>query len=260
MAWFPGAIRKPVTRFNAGGDKCVAMDRHRGVCLHIAVSEGASLFNYFNQPGNPCSHFYVRKSGAVEQYVDTQYRAPAQLEGNPSMIGVETQGGVTAGEKWTVEQLESIAQIEAWCNRIHNIPLIPMPSSRSGATGIGYHRLGINPWRVDGGEVWSTANGKTCPEDQRIGQIPTTITRAKAINAKDDDMAWTDADIAQFLAEQQKQTGLLEKMATDLYLVQVRTDSLTNRQIPDLRQEVRAIGADVDRGTDAGPAGPDADG
>lgn len=179
MAWFPGAIVKEVTRHRT------PMADHRGVCLHIAVSEGASLFNYFNQPGNPTSHFYVRYDGDVEQYVDTQWRAPAQLEGNPTMIGIETMGGKQPGQRWTAEQVETLAQLSAWCHRVHGVPLIPMTSSRAIATGIGYHRLGVDPYRVNGGELWSTKYGKTCPEDQRIDQIPGIITRARAIAAGD---------------------------------------------------------------------------
>lgn len=179
MPWFPGAIVKEVTRHRT------LRSSDRGIVNHIAVSEGASLFNYFNQPGNPTSHFYVRYDGDVEQYVDTKYRAPAQLEGNPTLISIETQGGVVRGQTWTAAQLETLAQIAAWCSKVHGIPLIPMTSSRAIAQGVGYHRLGVDPWRVNGGELWSSAYGKTCPEDQRIDQIPGIITRARAIAAGD---------------------------------------------------------------------------
>jgi hypothetical protein len=177
MAWFPGAIRKEVTRHRT------PMSRYRGHCLHIAVSEGASLFNYFNTPGNPTSHFYVRYSGVVEQYVDTRFIAPAQLEGNPTMIGTETQGGTTNLNTvgWTAAQLETIARLNAWLHETHGIPLVKMPDSLPSSTGIGYHRLGINPWRVDGGELWSKSNAKECPGDLRITQVPGTITRATEI-------------------------------------------------------------------------------
>src|SRR6266508_4205161 len=99
MAWLDGAIRKEVTRHRT------LMARYDAVVNHIAVSDGASLFNYFNTPGNPTSHFYIRKAGSLgpnagmadyEQYVDTDFRAPAQLEGNHRCISIETQGGVGA--------------------------------------------------------------------------------------------------------------------------------------------------------------------
>ena len=221
MAMLPGAIIKTVARHTT------PRVGQRGFCLHIAVSDGASLFNYFNQPGNPTSHFYVRKSGNTngmadfEQYVDTKYQAPANLEGNPTLISIETQGGVgddlNAG--WTATQLERIAWILAQCHLIHGIPLILMPNSLTASRGVGYHKLGVDPWRVDGGEKWSTAYGKECPGDARIGQIPRIITRAVQI-ASGDDML-TDAQAAQlakagWLADQFAQGAQFE---TDLNVV-----------------------------------------
>jgi hypothetical protein len=194
MAWYPGAIRKPVTRHR------MPMARHRGVCNHVAVSEAASLFNYFKQPGNPTSHFYVRRDGKVEQYVDTRFRAPANLEGNPSLISIETQGGVrdVDTEPWTDAQLETMARIWAWAHKEHGIPLQAMPDSRPTSTGIGYHRQGVEPWRVDDGELWSSAYGKVCPGAKKISQIPSTIRRAQVVAAgptepEEPDMQFSDA-------------------------------------------------------------------
>ncbi len=190
MAWLAGAIRKEVTRHRT------LRTWERGTCLHIAVSDGLSLFNYFNVAGNPTSHFYVRKTGSTpavqvgtplspymadyEQYVDTIYRAPAQLEGNPTLISFESQGGVGADldNGWTGPQMERIAWCLAQCHKIHGTPLPPMPDSLSSRTGTGHHRLGIDPWRVDNGELWSRSFGKVCPGDARMAQKPKIITRA----------------------------------------------------------------------------------
>src|SRR5213596_3707824 len=152
MAWLSGAIVKKVARFNAGGSKAQLMERYDGMVEHIAVSNGLSLFTQFNTPGEPCSHFYVRKAGPqgesagmadYEQYVDTRYRAPAQLDGNHRMIGCETQGGVgtdlDAG--WTVAQINRLAWIAWQCHLLHNFPLQAMYDSRPTSRGIGYHKL-----------------------------------------------------------------------------------------------------------------------
>jgi N-acetylmuramoyl-L-alanine amidase len=187
MAWLPGAIVKSVDRFNPGGSKASLMDRHDAVVNHIAVSDGASLFNYFNQSGNPCSHFYVRKSGNTngmadfEQYVDTRYRAPAQLEGNHRCISIETQGGVGSDldNPWTATQVNRLAWILKQCSDLHGIPLQLMPNSLSTSRGLGYHRLGVNPWRVSGGELWSEAYGKVCPGSARVAQQPQILSLAK---------------------------------------------------------------------------------
>lgn len=176
MAWNPGAIRKEITKHRK------ALINPRGVCHHVAVSNADSLYSFF-LTAEACSHFYIRRSGIVEQYVDTRYQAPAQRDGNSSMISTESEGGVTNAntEQWTAEQVEAHAKLDAWINATHGIPLVPMPDSLPESRGIGYHRLGIDPWRVSGGELWSSSYGKICPGAGKIAQIPEIINRARTI-------------------------------------------------------------------------------
>ena len=203
MAWLKGAIVKKVTRFNPGGDKAQLMDRYDGMVEHIAVSNGLSLFTYFNTPGNPCSHFYVRKGGPqgedvgmadFEQYVDTAYRAPANLDGNHRMHSCETQGGVGTdlNNGWTVAQLNRLAWIAQQCHDLHGWPLQAMHDSKPTSRGIGFHRLGVDPWRVPGGELWSSANGKVCPGAAREKQVPLIVSKAVALDAPPADQDWFD--------------------------------------------------------------------
>lgn len=196
MAWFPGAIRKEVTRFNPGGDRARLRIKGRGICDHVAASEAASLFNYFNEPGNPCSHFYVRRSGIVEQYVDTDWVAPANLEGNPTLLSIETQGGATELtvdiEPWEPAALDALIQLHIWLQKIDGFPIQEMPNSLSTSKGVGYHRLGIDPWRVLGGELWSRSTGKLCPGLEKIRQIRTVIIPSMK---QGDIMALTDDEI-----------------------------------------------------------------
>jgi hypothetical protein len=177
VAWYPKAIRKEIKRHRT------LRVRKGRVCLHVAVSEGSSLFGYFNRSGNPTSHFYVRRDGTIEQYVDTKYRAPANLEGNSSLISFETQGGVknANSEPWTAAQVNAMAECIAWLNQVDNVPLQLMPNSKSSSLGIGYHKQGVDPYRVSGGEKWSSAYGKICPGQGKIDQIPTIISRARAL-------------------------------------------------------------------------------
>lgn len=173
MAWYPGCVKKEVKRHRT------AMARYDIIVLHIAVSEADSLYGFFNTPGNPTSHFYVRYDGTVEQYVDTKFRAPAQLDGNDRCIGIETEGLGTG--TWTAPQVATLAKLCHWLYETHGIPLQDAETSRQSARGIAPHRYGINPYRVADGELWSSSNGKTCPTNQRIAQIPEIIQRAKAM-------------------------------------------------------------------------------
>lgn len=183
MSWYPEAIRKPVTRYALGGSNHEVMRRPHRVCIHTAVSSGDSLFGLFNTPGNAVAHFYVRESGRIEQYVGTNVRASANLDGNGDMIAIETWDG---GKERALNdaQVTAIAELLVWINRRkdrHGVPLRRLPDSRPGRKGVGWHRLGIDGnfpepdgellgGRVDGGEHWSTSFGKECPWDVKIKQ------------------------------------------------------------------------------------------
>lgn len=175
--WYPGAIRKEIRKF-----RTPIRTQSRAFILHVAVSEADSLYGYFSGAA-VCSHFYVRKDGTVEQYVDTKYQAPANLYANSTAISVETEGGVRNAnvEPWTAAQLESLAKISKWLNETHDIPLQVMKDSRPTTRGIGYHRLGVNPYRVSGGELWSSAYGKICPGLGKINQVDDIVAMSKGI-------------------------------------------------------------------------------
>ena len=62
-----------------------------------------------------------------------------------------------------------------------DIPCRAVLDSKPGRRGVGHHRLGIDPWRVSAGELWSTARGKACPGDRRIAQLPDVIAAAQRL-------------------------------------------------------------------------------
>jgi hypothetical protein len=181
MALMPGAAWRPVPVAATRPKRT----KGRGVCLHVAVTEATSLFGYFST-ADVDAHFYVARNGAIEQYVDTELEAYAQLDGNATLISVETQGGVTnpESEPWTAEQVAALARICRWAHDIEGVPLQLMPDSRPTSRGIGWHRLGVNPWVVSGGELWSSSYGKTCPGATKITQVPSIIQHAQ--NGADD--------------------------------------------------------------------------
>lgn len=134
--------------------------------------------------------------GEPWQWQDRLYEADANLEGNPRIISAECSDGArTPVPPFSPAQYETLAQLIAWestieahaacpadwmCHQI-GIPLELIPDSKPGRRGVGYHRLGVDPWRVAGGELWSSSSGKICPGDARIAQLPGIIARAREI-------------------------------------------------------------------------------
>lgn len=190
----PGAVWRPIPVSSSRARR----QKGRGVCLHVAVSESSSLFNYFST-AEVDSHFYVAKSGVIEQYVDADLVAYANLNGNYSLISVETQGGVTniEGESWTIAQVASLAKIAKWAHDTEGVPLQVMPNSLPTSRGVGYHRLGVDPYRVPGGELWSSAYGKSCPGTAKIAQVTAVVKAASSAvpTPSGDDVPLTDAEI-----------------------------------------------------------------
>lgn len=174
MAIYPGAIQRIIEnkRFSRGG---ATIQR---VNLHVDAGNADSLFGYFSPAGRACSHFHVKKSGVVEQYIDTAYKSQADLNGNSSTVSIETQG--YGHEAWTAEQLAALVALWAWLRDTHGIAnklasdSVPGHSSK----GLSWHRLGVPGYMNPNGIKYSNARGKVCPGDARIAQIPEIFARA----------------------------------------------------------------------------------
>jgi hypothetical protein len=201
MARYPGAIWKPLNPqyvpHNDDGPLRIAS--YNRLDLHVAVSEALSLYPFFNYPGRASSHFYIRKDGTVEQYIDTAFRAEADYEGNDATISVETQGGLHGPntEPWTDAQVKALAKLFAWLVKTHGIPARLATDSKIGDSshGLSWHRLGIDGnfpalpsilagrKQRGGGMHYSTSAGKLCPGDAKIKQVPLILAEAKEILA-----------------------------------------------------------------------------
>ena len=217
MKTYPGAAYKPL-----GPQTEPRMTGHDVVCLHTMVGYLSSTDAYFRAANGVGyagteSHFGVGGQwgkdaslgldGTVWQWQDIAYQADANLDGNPTTISIETADNAARPIKpWTPLQCEAIAQILAWlcsreahaecpsswtCHR-EGIPLALITDTKPGRRGIGYHRQGCDPWRVEGGVRWSGSYGKDCPTEPRIQQIPAVIARAQEItNHQEDDIMAT---------------------------------------------------------------------
>lgn len=176
----PGAIWQPIDV----GDRDVRA-KGRGAVAHVAVAESAHLV-----PGGPVAtrgadwHFYLPRettpAGRFYQFIDLDLQCWASGGGNYSMPAWESQGGVhdAEHEPWSDNQLEAGALIYAYLMESEGAPNRLMTSSLSTERGLGWHKLGVRPWVVPGGEVWSSSYGKICPGQAKIDGMATMLARA----------------------------------------------------------------------------------
>jgi len=164
VAWYPAAIKK-----NIAPGKNDPKIRVRGIINHIRAGLGDSLFDVFQSRGGIESHFYIRNSGIVEQYRDTDYEADAQTDGNSFIIDGVRWGHISIehegkdGDLLTPQQLEADKKLFLWIHSTHGVPLQRLPDWNG--RGVGWHCQypEFNPLR------------KTCPTRKRIDQIITVL-------------------------------------------------------------------------------------
>jgi hypothetical protein len=198
MAIYPGATKKLLDMQYLSGKTIASYNR---VNLHVQAGTG-SLYGFFNHEGRASSHFWVSYSGKVEQYVDTKYRAEADLDGNDATISIETEGGTGSkadSDPWKDAQVEAIIDLVAWITKTHKIPVRLVKDAYPAADssrGVSWHRCGIDgnfpelpdiragrKQRGGGGQMYySSSTGKVCPGGGKIKQIPYIVDR---INGED---------------------------------------------------------------------------
>ena len=192
---------------------------HDVICLHTMVGTLAGSWSWSNRPGGTYWHFGVRSDGVCWQLQDLRFRSAANLEGNPYCIPIETSDlneGVWpttwAPRPWTQKQLDKIVQLVAWLCVRYDIPPVLIPDTKRGRRGIAYHRQGIVPYLVVGGDKWSNADYKTCPTDPRVNQIISYIIPKVQSLVNGDDM--TPDDHAQIKAMVQDENRKFAKWLT----------------------------------------------
>jgi N-acetylmuramoyl-L-alanine amidase/Putative peptidoglycan binding domain len=150
MPWFDCATKRPIGT-NTGG----VISNNLGLILHHAVGNG-SLWAFFNNPSSQVSaHFWVAKSGLIEQYVDTSVVAWHGRSLNSRYVGVETEGCGAAphAEPMPQAMIDALARIYKEGNRRHGWPY--SLASSDGQRGFGFHRMAVNT---------------ACPCDVRLNQ------------------------------------------------------------------------------------------
>lgn len=200
MKRYPDADWKPL-----GDQTEPAMTGHDLVIVHTMVGYMYSTDIMFRSGGysGTESHFGTggawgsdatrNLDGVVWQWQSLGYQADANLQANPIAISIETADNAPASAsdilKWTPKQVDALARLIAWlCSKsahsecpsdwtchTSGIPLKLVNDSKPGRRGVAYHRQGIDPWRVSGGQQWSTSYGKECPGPKRIGQLTSEV-------------------------------------------------------------------------------------
>lgn len=203
------ALLLPNTPYDPLGPQTESkMAAHDVICLHTMAGSFEGTEAMFEKEGftGTDSHFGLRADGYLEQWQDLMYQVDANLDGNSYCISFECEDRTPPFPYWTdsdvpaftVEQMDKLVYAldilcskefhqscpSDWACHSSGIPRVLIPDSKRTRRGIGYHRLGINPWRVSGGVLWSNANGKICPGDRRIQQIKENIVPRVAAMAE----------------------------------------------------------------------------
>jgi hypothetical protein len=143
------------------------MIAHRGLILHIQQGTEAGTDSWFHNPASQVSaHFGAAKDGTLDQWVDTDDEAWAEIAGNPFWVSVEEEGN--SGESLTGPQVASTAKLYAWLCHEYGLPL--QSTDNPEGTGLGWHGMG--------GLLWGHPN---CPGDPIKAQRPDILAQAAAI-------------------------------------------------------------------------------
>jgi N-acetylmuramoyl-L-alanine amidase len=159
MAQFDCAVWRPIST-NMGG----SLAPNLGLVLHHAVMNG-SLYNFFNSPSSQVSaHFWVSKSGGIEQYVDTSRVAWHGKSLNSRYVGVETEGCTSPpyAEPMTDQMVNALANLYAEGNKRHGWAF--KLADADGQPGFGFHRMAVNT---------------ACPCDVRLSMRQEILNRAQ---------------------------------------------------------------------------------
>ncbi len=151
---------------NYGGD----MLTNKGLVVHVQEGD-YSLFEWFDDPAaQVSSHFWISKSGRLEQYVLVGREAWAQVLGNASYVSVETEGYTT--EPLTYAQQGTLASLIAWGHMAYGWPLQLVDHGGEGITTHAHYPSELPD------PAWGD---HACPGHLRSLQLPKVLDAARAI-------------------------------------------------------------------------------
>lgn len=153
-----------------------AMGPSLGLVLHVQQGNGSPgpMFAGLVAPNRRNAHWWVSKTGAVEEYVSADLQSWAQKDGNPLYHSAETEGWDT--EPLTPAQVASLAELYRWGVQTFGWPL--QLADAPGTRGFGWHGMG--------GAAWGGHYG--CPGDLRKAQRQAILDAARISPSQEDDM------------------------------------------------------------------------
>jgi len=163
---YPAAVWSgplPTTNYEPGG-----MGTVNGLVLHIEEGTEPGTDAWFHNPTSIVSaHFGNPKSGPLQQWVDTDDMAYAEVNGNPNWISVEHEGN--SGDSLTASQIQNDAELLAWLFRQYGFTLqVCDDPSGQGVAG-----------HVTGGAAWG--NHLDCPGAPIMAQRQSIVDKAHTI-------------------------------------------------------------------------------
>jgi hypothetical protein len=116
--------------------------RARFVVVHVEQGTEAGTDAWFHNPSARVSaHFGVAKTGLVQQFVDTDFEAYAEMAYNGVGISIEHEG--YSGQHLTADQMNADVKLLTWINATTRIPLIWRLDGLGAPGVVGHGELGL---------------------------------------------------------------------------------------------------------------------
>lgn len=160
----PGVVWRPVV--NHGG----LMGPSQGLVVHVQEGDG-DVWGWFDSPAaRASSHWWVSKTGVLEQYVSADTVAWAEVAGNSGYHSVETEG--EDNEPLTAAQVAAIARLYAWGAKAFGWPDQTCDHGGRGLTTHAHYPSGVPD------PAWG---GHPCPGPLRAAALPAILEQAFAV-------------------------------------------------------------------------------
>ena len=142
------------------------------VVVHVICGSWTGCKSWFENPNAGVSaHFSISKLGEVNQHVDTDHVAYAEMAWNDKAISIEHEGH--PGDHLTLKQIAALDALLEWIHSNYKIPLVWTNTGAPGHPGVISHGL----LGVEGG------NHISCPGAQIVADVKHLLDRKNGNHA-----------------------------------------------------------------------------